>query len=165
MDCSQGNLVKVERTQFIGHYGLTFAVTRFTVTPDSRSGLRSLCFLEVPKAVPEVCSRIADLYEKMLAGDLTCVMTVAISKPMTRRQADLLNVQKDLVRSLIADALSSSFGSLGGYVLSKAVDQFVANRLHGYHVADVIIGFDARVSGGIGPQHSTSSMLVKFYGG
>jgi len=38
-------------------------------------------------------------------------------------------------------------------------------KLPTYHAGDVIVSLDAQVSGGIGPQHSGSSMVIKTQGG
>jgi hypothetical protein len=51
-----------------------------------------------------------ELYEKMLPSNLPCVMTVAISKPLTRQQGELLNNQRLVIKDLIADAIAAPMG-------------------------------------------------------
>ena len=45
------------------------------------------------------------------------------------------------------------------------VRKFTLSQLPTYHAGDVIVSLDAQVSGGIGPQHSASSMIIKNQGG
>jgi hypothetical protein len=103
----------------------------------------------------------------MLTRDLPCVMTVAISKPLTRRQGDLLNDQRMDIARITAAAVTVATKPISGPTSVAAgygANRFVLNKLPTYHAGDIIIGFDAQVSGGIGPQRSTSSMIIKAYG-
>lgn len=99
--------VNIERTQYIGHYGITFAVIRFSVLPTHRQTLANLCLLEAGTRATEVRYRLADLYGKMLPGDLPCKMTVAIAKPLNRQQADLLNERGRLIALALAGLFSA----------------------------------------------------------
>jgi hypothetical protein len=159
--------VKLEKDQRLGHFGITFYTTRFTVTPSDRCNLRTLHFPEAKAAGYEVCNRVVELYDKMLTRDLPCVMTVAISKPLTRRQGDLLNDQRMDIARITAAAVTVATKPISGPTSVAAgygANRFVLNKLPTYHAGDIIIGFDAQVSGGIGPQRSTSSMIIKAYG-
>ena len=159
--------MKFEKDQHLGHLGITFGVTRFTVTPSDRCNLRTLHFPEAKAANYEVCNRVVELYDKMLTRDLPCVMTVAISKPLTRQQGDLLNDQRMDIARIIAAAVTVATKPISGLTSVAAgygANRFVLNKLPTYHAGDIIIGFDAQVSGGIGPQRSTSSMIIKAYG-
>jgi hypothetical protein len=160
--------VNIERTQHIGHYGVTFTVIRLTVLPANRQALANLCLLEAGPSANEVRYGLMCLYEKRLARDLPCKMTVAISKPLTRRQADLLNERGTIVAGLIASAVSAPISLASpflGAAAGGAVGLKVKDVIRSYHVADVIIGIDAQVNGGIGPQRSLSAMVRKFQGG
>ncbi|MBN2991823.1 hypothetical protein JWR97_11075 [Pseudomonas cedrina subsp. fulgida] len=151
--------MNIERTQYIGHYGVIFIVTRFTVLPDNRHSLDNLCLLEAKTAARQVRDQIRRLYEKMLARDLPCEMKVAISYPLRRNQADRLNDQNVLIKQVISGAVKAL-----GLVISNVTAGFVGNTISGklrrYHAGDIIIGLDGSVRGGIGPQRSTLSMHV-----
>ncbi|WP_065884631.1 hypothetical protein [Pseudomonas sp. 31 R 17] len=151
--------MNIERTQYIGHYGVIFIVTRFTVLPDNRHSLDNLCLPEAKTAARQLRDQIRRLYEKMLARDLPCEMKVAISYPLRRNQADRLNDQNVLIKQIISGAVKAP-----GLVISNVTAGFVGNTISGklrrYHAGDIIIGLDASVRGGIGPQRSTLSMHV-----
>ncbi|NWA83849.1 hypothetical protein [Pseudomonas sp. D2002] len=160
--------MNIERTQYIGHYGVTFTVIRFTVLPAHKHALANLCLLEAGASANEVRYRLADLYEKMLARDLPCKMTVAISKPLTRQQADLLNERGTIVAGLIASAVSAPLSRVSpffGGAVGSIIGLKVKDVIRSYHAGDVVIGIDAQVSGGIGPQRSLSAMFRQFQGG
>ncbi|RFD24257.1 hypothetical protein CER19_26430 [Pseudomonas sp. GL93] len=151
--------MNIERTQHIGHYGVTFTVIRFTVAPDNRHFFSNLCLLEAKTAAQRVRDQLRRLYEKMLARDLPCDMAVAISHPLRRNQADRLNDQNVLIKRIISEAVKAP-----GAVISTATAGFVGDTISGklrrYHAGDIIIGLDASVRGGIGPQRSTHSIHV-----
>lgn len=83
--------MNIERTQYIGHYGVTFTVIRATVLPANRNALVNLGLLDVGV------------------------------------------IAKSFIRT--------------------------------YHAGDVVIGIEAQVDGGIGPQRSMSAMVIPFMGG
>ncbi|WP_256097467.1 hypothetical protein [Pseudomonas sp. 24 E 13] len=134
-------------------------MTRFTVLPDNRHSLDNLCLLEAKTAARQLRDQIRRLYEKMLARDLPCEMKVAISYPLRRNQADRLNDQNVLIKQIISGAVKAP-----GLVISNVTAGFAGNTISGklrrYHAGDIIIGLDASVRGGIGPQRSTLSMHV-----
>ncbi|ANF83715.1 hypothetical protein A7J50_0265 [Pseudomonas antarctica] len=112
--------MNLERTQYIGHYGVTFIVIRLNVLPTHKHALANLCLLEAGTSANEVRYRLVDLYEKMFARDLPCKMTVAVSKPLSRQQADLLNERGSIVTLLLAGAFSAPI-----HPLSKPVARVV----------------------------------------
>jgi hypothetical protein len=151
--------VNIERTQHIGHYGVIFTVIRFTVVPDNRHALANLCLLETKTAARQVRDQIRRLYEKMLARDLPCEMAVAISDPLRRNQADLLNDQNVLIKQIISRAIKAP-GIAISNITAGFVGDAIAGKLRRYHAGDIIIGLDGSVRGGIGPQRSTLSIHV-----
>ena len=155
--------MKIERTQYIGHYGITFTVIRLKVLLSDRRALSTLCLLEAKISATEVRMRLLELYERMLARNLPCLMTVVISKPLTRKQADSLNNRNNLLKELISGAVAAPVGIMSSKAESmfeKAVSNLISRRLRNFHREDIIIGLDAQVSGGIGPQRSSISMHV-----
>ncbi|WP_084381007.1 hypothetical protein [Pseudomonas mucidolens] len=155
--------MNLERTQYIGHYGVTFIVIRFTVVPSNRQALATLCLLEANASAPEVRLRLLNLYEKMLAQDLPCIMTVAISKPLSRKQAQSLNSRNNIIKEVISGAVAAPVGIISSKaesMVENAISDLISRRIRNFHNADVIIGLDAQVHGGIGPQHSSVSMHV-----
>ncbi|WP_124421981.1 hypothetical protein [Pseudomonas orientalis] len=160
--------MNIERTQHIGHYGVIFTVIRFTVLPENRHALVNLCLLEAGDSANEVRNHLRDLYEKMLARDLPCKMTVAISKPLSRQQADLLNTRGEILAGLLGSALAAPISLVSrpiGGIVGTTASLIVKGIIRSYHAGDVIIGLDAQVNGGIGPQRSLSTMVRQFQGG
>jgi RNA binding exosome subunit len=98
--------VNIERTQYIGHYGVTFTVIRFTVKPNNRN----------------------ELAEKIISG--------VVAPP--------IGVISSQAESMVENAFSD----------------LIFNRLRNFHSAEMNIGLEAQVSGGIGPQRSGLSMHV-----
>lgn len=131
---------------------------RFTVVPDSRHALANLCLLEAETAARKVRDQTRNLYEKMLAPDLPCEIAVAISHPLRRSQADRLNDQNVFIRHIISGAIKAP-GLAISTVTAGLVGDTISGKLRRYHTGD-IIGLDANVRGGIGPQRSTLSMHV-----
>lgn len=160
--------MNLERTQYIGNYGVTFSVIRFTVVPANRHTLANLCLLEAGASANDVRHRLMGIYEKMLARDLPCKIAVAISRPLTRQQADVLNERGTIVAGLIAGAFSAPMSLVSPLAAGAAgaiVGLTVADVIRSYHAGDVIIGLDAQVDGGIGPQRTLSTMIRQFQGG
>jgi len=95
-------------------------------------------------------------------------MTVAISKPLTRTQADLLNIRGEIVAGLISGAVSAPMSLASpavGFAAGAAAGLIIKGIIRSYHAGDVVIGLDAQVNGGIGPQRSLSAMVRQFQGG
>ncbi|TKJ57566.1 MULTISPECIES: hypothetical protein [Pseudomonas] len=160
--------MNIERTQHIGHYGVTFTVIRLTVLPANRQALANLCLLEAGPSANEVRYGLMCLYEKMLARDLPCKMTIAIAKPLSRQQADLLNERATIIALLLAAAFSAPirpFSKPIARVVATSVGVMTKNIMRSYHAGDVVIGIEAQVEGGIGPQRSISAMVMPLVGG
>ncbi|NWB26710.1 hypothetical protein HX886_07105 [Pseudomonas gingeri] len=160
----------IERYRYQGHWGIVFHVNRFIVHPVDRIHLHNLYFCEARTAQYEVARLVVRLYEKMLAKDLPCLMKIAFSQPLTREQGDGLNEQRFLVAKLI----SAAFGAMGtaapGRYVTKlfanasiavSTNSFIKEKLPTYHAGDIIVSLVAAVDGGIGPQQSSSSMILK----
>lgn len=166
-------LVKFEkRFQYLGNQGVVFTAAQVTLLPSDRGHLSRLHFAEAKKAHYQVTQMIVELYDRMQAGHLSCVMTVRISKPLTRAQGDALNAQRTSLIQIASSASGSAagtVGSLGGpyvsslsaYAVGKSVGRHMGNVLPTFHAGDVIVTLDAQVQGGIGPQRSTLSLVVK----
>ena len=160
--------MNIERTHHIGNFGITFTVLRLIVLPPHRHALANLCLFEAGASANEVRQRLVDLYGKMLARDLPCTMTIAISKQLTRSQADLLNERGSIIAGLIASAVSAPISLASpfyGAAVGGIIGLKVKDAIRSYHAGDVIIGIDAQVKGGIGPQRSLSAMVRQFEGG
>ena len=162
--------VEFDRNQFTANHGIVFSVIRFSVTPSDRGSLRTLHFGEAKSAHFEVSSLLVELYDKMLAKDLPCLMMVGISSPLTRKQGDLLNDQRMSIANITAGIFTAAGSKVPvvGLAVGPAAGYFgrelVKNKLPAYHAGDVIVSLDAQVSGGIGPQRSVSSMIIKSQG-
>lgn len=160
--------MNIDRTQHIGHYGVTFTVLRFVVLPANHSALVNLCLQEAGTSAKEVRQKLLHLYRKMLARDLPCKMTVAISKPLTREQADLLHTRGEIVAGLISSAVSAPMSlasPAAGFAAGAAAGLIIKGIIRSYHAGDVVVGLDAQVNGGIGPQRSLSAMVRQLQGG
>lgn len=160
--------MNIERTQYLGHYGVAFTVLRFIVVSANQHALASLSLLEAGTSVNEVRKRLVDIYGKMLARDLPCKITVAIAKPLTRQQADLLNERGTIIALLLAGAFSAPvrpFSKPVARVVATTVGVATKHFIRTYHAGDVVIGIEAQVEGGIGPQRSESAMVIPFMGG
>ncbi|RON01643.1 hypothetical protein BK659_24325 [Pseudomonas brassicacearum] len=160
--------MKFESDQFSGNHGVVFNVSRLTLSASERGSLRTLHFGEAKATHYEVSNLVVELYDKMLAKDLPCQMMVGISKPLTRQQGDLLNAQRMSIANLTSGVFAAAVGKFvpGAIIpVGWAVRKFTLSKLPTYHAGDVIVSLDAQVSGGIGPQHSESSMIIKNQGG
>ncbi len=99
----------------------------------------------------------------MLAQDLPCLMTVVISKPLTRKQADSLNNRNNVIKETISGAVAAPIGLMSSKaesMVEKATSDLISRQLRNFQHADIIIGLEAQVSGGIGPQRSSLSLHV-----
>lgn len=104
----------------------------------------------------------------MLARDLPWRMTIAITKPLTRQQADLFNERGTIIALLLAGAFSAPihpFSKPVARVAATTVGVITKSFIRTYHAGDVVIGIEAQVDGGIGPQRSMSAMVIPFMGG
>ena len=93
---------------------------------------------------------------------------MAISRPLTREQADWLNAQRGHIATAIGAIVGAPFKALGAIpaFLAGGVGKGITHyELDTHHAADVIVAVYARVNGGIGPQSSSSAFLIKAMGG
>jgi hypothetical protein len=160
--------LKKQTTQHVGHYGVHFNVTTLTILPGDRPTLRELSLCEAGADCWKIVNLIVDTYDRMLAQQLPCEMTVAISRPLTREQADLLNEQRANIGNIIGPIVGAPFkrfGAIAALVVGGAAKGLVHYKLDTHHAADVIVAVYARVSGGIGPQSTSSAFLIKARGG
>lgn len=155
--------MKQERTQYPGHYGVVLILHPLTVTPLDRAGLQRLQLSESGFINYEINDLVMSLYDRMQAKDLECEMLVAISKPLLREQADMFNKQRISVVGIIGSSVGfiiKPFSKVAAFVSATAASAFVSNQLRTYHQGDVIVSAQASVSGGIGPQRSSMSLLI-----
>ena len=103
----------------------------------------------------------------MIADQRPCDMVVAISAPLTWEQADLFNQQRLSIAGVVAGAIGLAAKPLGlyGAHAGAATAAFVRCQLDARHAGDVIVAVDAKVQGGIGPQHTSRTLLIKARGG
>jgi hypothetical protein len=154
-----------ERTRHVGHYGVVFTLIHFTVGPGDAASLRTLKLPEISKGSYEVTRLLEETYDRMLAQGRPCRMVLAVSDRLSRKTADLLNDQRvrvgGVVSSLSGKAVSEVFGPLVGGMAGMFSGGKARQGIPTYHVGDVIVSIDAQVAGGMGPQRSSSALLLK----
>lgn len=99
----------------------------------------------------------------MQANDRPCSLRVAISSPLSRSQADLLNEQRNSVGAVFGSAVSTPIGAVtltGGLVVGGLVGSYVTSRIPTFHSGDRIVSIQAQVQGGIGPQRTNKSLII-----
>jgi hypothetical protein len=158
--------MKFEGTfQYMGNHGIVFNVSQITLTDSERGRLRELHFGEAKSAHYEVNSKVVEVYDKMLAKNLPCVMMIGISKPLTRQQGDALNAQRTTIATLTATAFASAAKAVAPpYVAASVgvgVRAYTNQILPTYHAGDVLVSIEAQVNGGIGPQRTLSTLIIK----
>lgn len=101
--------MKFEGTfQYMGNHRIVFNISQITLTDSERGRLRELHFGEAKNAHYEVNSKVVEVYDKMLAKNLPCVMMIGISKPLTRQQGDVLNAQRTTIANLAGTAFTAA---------------------------------------------------------
>ncbi|WP_419736638.1 hypothetical protein [Pseudomonas sp. COR18] len=158
--------MQIDRTyRIVVHRGVIFDISEFTVREDNRYQLNTLHFAAVRRHNYQIIEKVKELYDRMQARHLTCVMSVAISKPLNRDQGDMLNDQRWTVTGVISGTVGFAIGKMTHPLVALPAQvgtaAFVANRLPRYHAGDVLIALDAKVHGGIGPQHSSITLIIK----
>ncbi|MBI6620082.1 hypothetical protein YA0783_17380 [Pseudomonas corrugata] len=150
--------------QYMGSHGIVFNVSQITLTDSERGRLRELHFGEAKHAHYEVNSKVVEVYDKMQAKGLPCVM-IGISKPLTRQQGDALNAQRTTIANLAATAFASAAKAVAPpYVAASVgvgVRTYTNQILPTYHAGDVLVSIAAQVNGGIGPQRTLSTLIIK----
>ncbi|KGF62329.1 hypothetical protein [Pseudomonas lutea] len=157
-----------ERTQHVGHYRVVFTLIHFTVQPDDAASLRTINLPEIARGHFELIRLIEETYRRMLAQERPCRMVLPVSQAVSRNSADLLNDQRATIGTLVGSIggkLAAPLGSITEKIAGATSASAAKNRLPTFHSGDVIVGIDAQVSGGIGPQRSSASLILKANGG
>ncbi len=158
--------------QYMGNHGIVFNISQITLTDSDRGRLRELHFGEAKHAHYQVTSKVVEVYDKMQAKNLPCVIMVGISKPLTRQQADTLNTQRTSIANLALSAFGGAARAVGnlagpvaglaaGTAVGMGVRSYVNDVLPTYHAGDVVVSIQAQVSGGIGPQRTAESLIIR----
>lgn len=151
--------------QYMGNHGIVFNVSQITLSDSDRPRLRELHFGEAKSAHYEVSSKVVEVYDKMQAKNLPCLMMIGISKPLTRQQGDVLNAQRTTVANIAASVFTSATSAVAtpyvGVPLGAGVRLYANKILPTYHAGDVLVSIEAQVNGGIGPQRSGTSLIIK----
>ena len=158
--------MKFEGTfQYMGNHRIVFNISQITLTDSERGRLRELHFGEAKNAHYEVNSKVVEVYDKMLAKNLPCVMMIGISKPLTRQQGDVLNAQRTTIANLAGTAFTAAAKAVApSYVaipVGAGVRTYANEILPTYHAGDVLVSIEAQVNGGIGPQRTLSTLIIK----
>ncbi|WP_288375038.1 hypothetical protein [uncultured Pseudomonas sp.] len=125
--------------------------------------MNQLCLTAARQDNYRVIDLILEVYDRMQANDRPCWLRVAISSPISRSQADLLNEQRNSAGALFGSAVSTPIGTItpiGGFVVGGLVGSYVTSRIPTFHSGDRIVSIQAQVQGGIGPQRTIKSLII-----
>ncbi|MBB1605446.1 MULTISPECIES: hypothetical protein [Pseudomonas] len=156
--------MKIECRQAQNAHGIVFSLMIVQLVAAERNRLRSLNYDRTLRWNQDIAEFVLDVFDYMQARGRLCMLGVLVSEPLSREQADALNHQRVSVANAvagIATAAGSRIHPIAGLAMGAASRRFAFDRLPTYHIGDRIVGVDAVVSGGIGPQRSTQSMLLK----
>jgi hypothetical protein len=157
--------VRFEKTyQVIAKRGIVLDVHELTVHPADRAQLALLDFTSARQASYRIIETLIQIYDRMQAKDRACRMRISVSMPLTREQANMLNDQGEYVSAVITTAIGVPVGlaaPLTGAALSVGIGPLVSSQLPTYHVGDRTVLIEATVSGGIGPQRSSQSLIIQ----
>lgn len=158
--------MKFERTfQYIDARGVVFNASQITLNESDRGRLRELHFGEAKKAHYQVNSAVIEMYDHMQARSLPCLMTVSISQPLSRQQADAHNQLRTTISAGAGAVVSGAVGRVAtpyvGVPVGMAVRQYANKAIPTHHAGDVLVIIDAQVNGGIGPQHSSMPLIIE----
>ncbi|CAH0307610.1 hypothetical protein ACVK1X_001964 [Pseudomonas sp. PvR086] len=165
--------MKFEKTtQYRSEEGIVFNLSQITLMESDRGRLRELHFGEAKRAHYQVNSIVVDMYDRMQARNLPCLLTVCISNPLTRQQADAISTMRGNVAKGIAAAsggVAGKVGALGGpligwasgAVVTTGVNWYLKGALPNLHAGDVLVSIEGEVHGGIGPQRSVVTLVIK----
>ncbi|MHC5128151.1 hypothetical protein ACYST8_19045 [Pseudomonas inefficax] len=165
--------MKVKKTtQYTTDEGIVFSLSKITLMESDRGRLRELHFGEAKRAHYQVNSMVVDMYDRMQARNLPCLLTVRISNPLTRQQADAINTVRGNVAKGIAAASGGAAGKVGalagpvigwasGAVVTTGMNWYLKGALPSLHAGDVLISIEGEVHGGIGPQRSGVTLVIK----
>ncbi|MFV3382355.1 MULTISPECIES: hypothetical protein [Pseudomonas] len=91
-------------------------------------------------------------------------MTISVSQPLKRHQADAINDARSTVSKVSAALASSAFKPVGpvpAAIIGASTYNWANRKLGKLHAGDVLVHIEAQVRGGIGPQHTNSSFVIK----
>ncbi len=104
------------------------------------------------------------LYLHMQSGGRDCIIIVTVFHPLTKSQVNKLNDQKYGVANIVGSGVTAVVGMLNKVVAFPAgviSRKYMLNKIRAYHLGDVLVSITAEVSGGIGPQKSMKSIVIK----
>lgn len=156
--------MRAEQLHASGRHGINFDLIIVSLQQQDRAELTKAGYSPSP-ATNEATARLAlEVFDHMQSANRPCSLKIAISSPLSREQADHLNSQRVTVANIIA-GVTATVGSRAhpavGFGSGAAIRAAVFKRLPTYHSKDVIIGIEGEVSGGIGPQRSLRSVIIK----
>jgi len=99
----------------------------------------------------------------MMAGHRKCQMSITVFEPMPKSRADDLNTTRNEIAYSLGGGAAGIAGPAGfvvGATVGLAVRSIVLSDMRTYHTGDLVVGIDALVNGGIGPQRSTKSYVI-----
>ncbi len=149
-----------------GNHGICFSIFRYVITTKTRERLQILQLPVPAKARYKTCRLLTDAYDRMQAGDRDCNVTIAVSAPLTRQQADTLNAQRVNVARVAGLAVGAIAGGnsvpnvLAKVLIGAGVTRFVGGKLPTFHSGDIVLSIDLSVTGGIGPQRTSQAMII-----
>ncbi|MGG7596968.1 hypothetical protein ACQ4OD_08005 [Pseudomonas sp. WC1] len=156
--------MQFEKTyQVIANRGIVLDVHELTIHPADRAKLAMLDFTSARQASYRVTETLIQVYDRMQTKG-PCQVRVSISMALTREQADALNDQRGHVSALISTSIGVPVGLVApitGAALGVAIGPLASSRLPTYHMGDRMVHVEASVSGGIGPQRSSQSLIIQ----
>jgi len=120
-----------------------------------------------------VGSEAYDVYEHMRSGQhpnwkgkRTCALTVLVFKPINKDQSKELNNQKAKNANYLgagAAGISTlvTRSKTAGFVSGALARKYALDKLRSWDEGDILVRFDARVSGGVGPQGHMRVLVIK----
>ncbi|MBC3438418.1 hypothetical protein HU735_23630 [Pseudomonas sp. BW16M2] len=165
--------MQAQRTyQVVAHHAIVFDVSEFIIQPRTCCQLRQLGLPFVHRGHYQVVEKVVELYERMQAGDRSCQMRVAVSRPLTREQGDHLNQQRHIISGLVGGAVGKPSGAavgflggnpagvMAGFAVAGAVTWLAQKSIPTFHAGDMLVSLFAKVDGGIGPQSSSLMLII-----
>ena len=135
----------------------------FLIMPNTISQINTTLF-SINTIVNQFVTQSALLhYRYMMAGHRKCQMSITVFEPMSKSRADDLNTTRNKIAYSLGSGAAGIAGPAGlvvGATVGLAVRSIVLSDMRTYHKGDLVVGIDALVSGGIGPQRSTKSYVI-----
>ncbi|WP_411382603.1 hypothetical protein ACK3BK_13585 [Pseudomonas sp. L7] len=123
--------MRTEKTyHYIGHYGIAFDVSEFTIQPGECCDIRTLSLPYAHKSRHQILEKAQELYERMLPG------------------------------KQVASGAGTLAGAAVGTAAGAAASWLIKGKIPTFHAGDVLVALEASVEGGIGPQHTTVMMIL-----